>query len=268
MQVEGTGSLVITFDPEHGEALTKVDLNQYLGKHTFSLKQVSSSNGIDFKGANFNPLLTGGVPVYSDDVDNKFLSTGFYIQSQGKDVEATERQIILDPTSFIDLGTNEVKPSASEPDASEALRISVIVESANAQTKTFIFCKKRRLCSDKNNSVTEIDQQNQIYHLAAANVDKKPGGVEDVVPAGTEIFTDFSTANPTNTLNEAAIKSTICYDIQKGIAIATMSHNDKIKISLNVWLEGCDPSCVNEINSKELKMLLKFNQQEITKTQK
>ena len=90
VSIATSGALVISInDKENREII----LNELVGEEEFALQQVSSSDGINFVSANFNPILDNGVPVYDDDVSGKYIETKFHLKTQYEsDVDIAEKK--------------------------------------------------------------------------------------------------------------------------------------------------------------------------------
>ena len=280
ISIATSGALIIKIDDD---AYNDVNLNTLTGIHSYSLKQVSSSNGKNFVSADFNPILSGKSPVYNDEVRGKYIETTFHLQLQASNDTSIvyKKKVFIHPESFISYkpfseaekeNTSESVSSSEEPSNSvesvstpeevsssvdsilddsynveKAIRIAVDVD---GKQNAFIFCAKRGVDEDATG----------IYNDLKA-VNTSPSTYNDVLKK--PLFKDYNTKE--QKVNEDVLTNQPCkgfnyYDgSDPSKTLFEISQFEAIKITLRIWLEGCDEYCVNEIAGKSLSLLLKFN---------
>lgn len=245
ISIASTGALVITMEdgePDENGNYTKVNLNDFERFKDFALKQVSSADGKTFVSADFNPVLEGGVPVYDDNVTDKYIQTEFWLKSQYETDEGLankQRAIFLSDQSYIRYNGSD----SSEVDVTKAIRISIEVQNY----RTYIFC------------VAPTDGSKGTYQLKGVSTES----------VGMNIYEEY----PNKTLNSDAYQPVTVYslnyfngkDEQTGEikSLFDLSTSSAQKITIRIWLEGCDDNCVNEIAGKSLSVNIVFDSIEI-----
>ena len=243
VSISTTGALVIAFEDEKGDEslFTTVDVNEFLGIGDFVLKQVSSYDGINFVSADFTPILGGGVPVYDENVKNKYIETEFWLKTQYETDEGLrerQKQVFLHPDSYISFnGTGDSK------NVELTLRVSIEIDGVG----TYIFCADR-------------GEGKPLYE------DELYAATPDVV--GKNVFVNYP---------EKDLDTSICtkvpyiYDLnyfngQGNNYLFTIAEASVQKVTLRIWLEGCDDYCLNDIAGKNLSILIKFDSKEVEST--
>ena len=247
VSISTTGALIITLvDDEGNESLYEdVNLNSYIGINEFVLKQVSSPDGKYFVSANFTPVLGGGEPIYDENVDEKYIETEFWLKTQyetDEDLRNKKKEIFLSSESYIRYtGTD------GDSDSVElTIRVSIEIEDLN-DNKPYIFCVDRG------------DNNKQIYsdELWATKLDS----------VGKEVFVDYPDDRDLNTDNCEKVANVYRLDYFDGSTpdrvLFTMTPADVQKVTVRIWLEGCDENCLTEIAGKNLSILLKFDSREV-----
>lgn len=240
-----TGALIITF--ENDEVYNEVNLNELTNIEEFALKQVSSPNGREFVSADFSPILEKGVPVYDNRTANKYIQTEFWLKTQyesNDDLANRSKEIFLSNDSYIKYDYTD----ENEPRVDLAIRISIEIQNG----PTYI------LCTGKDGDVDGLDG---TYTKKAASLDAidKP------------IFENY----PETELKAGTYESIIVYDLKYfngepddyGINknLLTIDSSSGKKVTVRIWLEGCDENCVNEIAGEKLSICLKFDSREVIK---
>lgn len=242
MSIATTGALVITIDDA---IYNEVDVNKLRGVDEFSLKQVSSSDGINFYSADFNPILEGGVPVYDKNVLDKYIETEFWLKTQYEsDNELADRkkEIFISSDSYIKCEYED----ESEPRVDLAIRISIDIQNG----PTYILCVGKE---------GDEDGLDGIYSKKAASENS----------VGKEVFDE----NSEDGLNQDAYVPVMVYDLHyfdgteddygNKKTLFTIDSASAQKVTVRIWLEGCDENCVNEIAGKKLSLVLKFDSREV-----
>ena len=243
MSIATTGALVIAFEDD--SVYNEVDLNELTGIEEFALKQVSSVDGINFVSVDFSPILESGVPVYDDNVNNKYVETGFWLKTQYEsdaDLANRKKEVFISSDSYISYDYED----ENEARVDLAIRISIEVQNG----PTYI------LCTGKEGDEDGLD----------GNYSKKAASLDSI---GKEVFAAY----PNQTLNEDAYEPIIAYDLHyfngepdaygKNKSLLTIDSASAQKVTVRIWLEGCDENCVNEIAGKKLSVVLKFDSKEV-----
>lgn len=240
-----TGALIITFEDD--SVYNEVDLNELTQIEEFALKQVSSPNGREFVSADFSPILEKGVPVYDDKTDKKYIKTEFWLKTQyesNEDLGNRSKEVFLSSDSYI-------KYDASDDDVARvdlAIRVSIEIQNG----PTYI------LCTGSDNDPDKLD----------GTYTKKAASLEAV---GENIFENY----PDTTLKEGTYESIVVYDLNyfngelddygNKKNLLTIDSSSGKKVTVRIWLEGCDENCVNEIAGEKLSICLKFDSKEAAK---
>lgn len=254
------GALVIAIDDQVRD---EVNLNEYSGLDTFTLKQVSSCNGKTFVGADFNPVISGKPPVYTDDVNGKYIEVDFYLKVQPytSDEITHKKKVFLHPETEISYLANsdeEVDVEKAKK-VEKAIRFSIEARGFN-NNKPYIFGKNRE----------NEDSEDLVYQqLEAANTDK----YSDII--GENIYSKFDANNVAECiLNEETLAPQLVYDYSYFNGEKNELNNEKLlftieeeksqPITLRIWLEGCDENCVSDISGEQLKVVVKFDSVDVT----
>ncbi len=240
-----TGALIITF--ENDEVYNEVDLNELAQIEEFALKQVSSPNGREFVSADFSPILEKGVPVYDNKTANKYIQTEFWLKTQyesNDELANRTKEVFLSSDSYIRYETTD----ENEPRADLAIRISIEIQNGS----TYI------LCTGKEDDEDGLD----------GTYTKKAASLEAV---NQPIYENY----PNTTLKKGTYESIIVYDLKyfngepdeygNNKNLLTIDSSSGKKVTVRIWLEGCDENCVNEIAGKKLSICLKFDSREAAK---
>ena len=240
-----SGALVITIeDKETGEEsiFNEVDLNEYTNTTSFSLKQVSSADGVSFLSADFTPTLEGKVPVYNAETDGKYIKTEFWLVAQPNNDPTIDniKDVFIHPETKI-----EYTNSGVEADLEQAIRISI-----ELPRQTGIGSDVYILGKDKNST------GDYFYHT---------GATTDAL--GEDVFDDYH--NDKNTLNPDTTGRHVMYplhyfdgsDASKTLCRVTSSVRQKVVV--RIWLEGCDPNCVSGIAGERFSLTLKFDTKDV-----
>lgn len=262
INIATSGAIVIQIDDKDGVtgAYNEINLNDLMDVHSFALKQVSSSNGRNFLGADFNPVLSGKSPIYSTDVSGKYIETKFNLVAQkyNSDELTNIKNVFIHPDSkltYNPLTTYEEDPEtgsvvAIEDDSfnvEKAIRVSIDVQGIE---NPFIFCADR----------DDLDAKDGIFDGLYA-VDTSEFGIKN--SENKDIFVDYNTDD--EKLNSKVLSSQQCYSFSffdgSSPTKTLFQINEKVplRVTVRIWLEGCDPYCVDEIAGKSFSLLLKFD---------
>lgn len=251
VSIATTGALIISFEDENGEEsiYNEVDVNELMGFDTFALKQVSSVDGKYFVSANFNPILDGGVPIYDENTQGKYIETEFWIKTQyenDEDLREKKKEVFLHSDSYIIFNPSNENEESKNVDL--AIRVSLELENINNGVPLI-------LCNDRGTEDGAIDNKydNSLF-----------GTSLDAV--GKNIFTDYpsDTSLANGTYQTQKVYKLNYFDgSSTDNVLFTIDAASIQKVTLRIWLEGCDEYCVNEIAGKNLSILLKFDSREV-----
>ena len=268
-----SGALVISMKEKDGNETeyNEVNLNEYAGlTEGYTLKQVSSCDGRTFVGADFSPVLRNEVPVYSKEVDGKYIELEFFLKAQFMNDESlyNEKEVFLHPDTEITYlppknQGNEESESVLASESVEideniaskvehSIRMSIEVPPPFNNGNPYILLKRR---SDAEETKFKYDDLQAAATTNYASV------------IGQPIFDEFYTNN--NLLNKKVMSTQVCYDYKyfdgsnASKVLFTVNQDDMIPVKLRIWLEGCDPNCVSEIAGESLKIVLKFDSRDI-----
>ena len=231
----GYNSLIIAFEDEKGEesVFNTVDVNELMGVGDFVLKQVSSFDGKNFYSANFTPVLDNGVPIYDENVKGKYIETVFWLKTQYESEEDSRgkvKDVFIHEDSYITVNGNNKNVELT-------IRIAIEIDGG----PTYILCANRR--------PGEKVYLEELYGATSESV-------------GKNVFKNYPTDKTLDTNNCQAIEAV--YDLSyfngdNGNILFTIPEASTQKITLRIWLEGCDEYCVNEIAGENLSILIKFD---------
>ena len=178
-----SGALVIAIDDQVRD---EVNLNEYSGLDTFTLKQVSSCDGRTFVGADFNPVIKGETPIYTDDVNGKFIEVDFYLKVQAftSDDITHKKKVFLHPEteiSYLPKSEDEVDVELAKK-VEKAIRFSIDAPGFHENTP-YILGKNRE----------NEDALDMVYQgLTAANTSNYSDLIDE------PIYLKFDANNPEN----------------------------------------------------------------------
>lgn len=239
-----TGALVITIDDK---AYNEVDLNSLTGIEDFALQQVSSTDGINFVSADFGPVLNEKPPLYDKITNGKYIQTEFWLKTQYEsddDLGNRKKEIYLDVENT---SITYAYDDPNEPRVDLAIRISIEIDKG----VTYILCKGKEGDPDgldliySKNAAPESSVSKEIFEDYPNNMDLKEGTYVPILAYDLKYFDGN-------------------YDerIKKNRSLFTLETSSARKVTVRIWLEGCDPNCVNEIAGSKLSVVLQFNSKE------
>lgn len=250
------GALVISIPDKDGNdaEFNEVNLNELTGIESFALKQVSSADGKAFVGADFSPVLENLVPVYSDDVEGKYLETQFWLKAQPSNDSTLSN--IKDVFIHSDTMISYTNAEGESLEVEKAIRISIELSGIN-NSIPYIFYQDRRPGEEPDPN--DEDGKDGIYHntFFASSPDF----------IGKSVFKDY----PNDlSVNDQATHTQKVYKLdyfkdnpetpELDPNIFFRINSDTIqKVTVRIWLEGCDEHCQTEIAGKTFSLVLKFD---------
>jgi len=251
-----SGALVISIDDKPTDNETtynEINLNSLTNTESFALKQVSSADGKSFVGANFNPVLDNGVPIYDTEVAGKYIETEFWLKAQSYTNSTLENVKDI----YLHKDTDITYTSTGDGDTSENLEyaIRVSIELPGVYAKPIILCKDRTAIASTEEEVKEAEA-GEYQSLSAASTDS----------VGENVYEDYK--NDKNSLNTEVLTTQLArdfesytynYETQTGNKLFTISSYVTQKVIVRIWLEGCDKHCISDIAGKTFSLTLKFD---------
>ena len=267
INIASSGALVISILGD--DAHTEVSLNDIVGlevNNSFTFKQVSSQDGVNFFWKDFSPTVSGDNPPVFYQIDNSDIHKKDYIDTKFclklDDSLKTSKYIFIHPETVI----NYVKDSIEDKDLDKAIRISLtyekeIVTGSGTQvvTETIILAKldDNESVINANNDDTLNDAYRAVLNTADGKTDESDSGALGYqVVYGLEYFncgrSSFDMDDPFNDAN---------YNFKRdeSKALFTLNPGEQKWVSLRIWLEGQDVNCVKEIAGEKFDMVLKFD---------
>ena len=265
-----SGALVISMKEKDGNEAeyNEVNLNEYAGlTDGYTLKQVSSCDGRTFVGADFSPVLRNEVPVYSKEVDGKYIELEFFLKAQFMNDESlyNEKEVFLHPETEIKYLPPQVNESESSEEQTsvdvdpllaakveQSIRMSIEVPPPFNNGNPYILLKRR---SDAEETKFKYDD---LQASATTNYS---------FVIGKPIFESFYENN--TKLNSKILSNQVCYDYKyfdgstDSKVMFKVNQGSMLTVKLRIWLEGCDPNCVSEIAGESLKIVIKFDSRDV-----
>ena len=269
INIATSGALVISVLSDTSAVHTEVSLNDVVGlevNDSFTFKQVSSQDGVNFFWKDFSPTVNGVDPavfykiVAGDTHKKDYIDTRFCLKLD--DALTQSKYIFIHPETVI----NYIMESADVPDVSKAIRISLtydkdIVTSSGTQTVTETVILAN--LDDNEGVVNALDDQtlNDQYRAVLSDADGKTdeaasGALGYQVVYGLQYFncgrTSYNMDDPFNESN---------YNFKRDAskALFTLNPGEQKWVTMRIWLEGQDDNCVKEIAGEKFNLVLKFD---------
>ena len=269
INIASSGALVISVLGDEAAVHTEVSLNDVVGlsvDDSFTFKQVSSQDGVNFFWKDFSPTIGGDNPpvfwkIGSSDIQKKnYIDTKFCLQLD--DSLKTSKYIFIHPETVI----NYIKDNPDYPDLNKAIRISLTYDkeiytgnSVQTVTETII------LADLANNegaiNVRENDTMDSLYRAVLSDADGKTdeatsGALGYQTVYGLKYFncgrTSFNMDDPFNDSN---------YNFKRDESktLFTLNPGEQKWINMRIWLEGQDENCIEQIAGEKFNLVLKFD---------
>lgn len=269
INIASSGALVISILSDTSAVHTEVSLNDVVGLEvdsSFTFKQVSSQDGVNFFWKDFSPTVSGEDPavfykITAGDTHKKnYIDTRFCLKLD--DTLETSKYIFIHPETVI----NYVKEQIDAPDLDDAIRISLtfdenIVTESGTQTvtKTVILGN----LEDNKGVVNARDDAtvNDLYKAVLPDADSKTdeedsGALGYQTVYGLQYFDcgriSFDMDDPFNESN---------YNFKRDgdKALFVLNPGEQKWVTMRIWLEGQDENCVQEIAGEKFNLVLKFD---------
>lgn len=268
INIASSGALVISILSDTSAVHEAVSLNDVVGisvDDSFTFKQVSSQDGVNFFWKDFSPTVNGEDPavfykIGSTDLHRKdYIDTRFCLKLDDSLQES--KYIFIHPETVI----NYIKENIDDPDLKRAIRISLTYEkdivtenSTQTITETIILAD----LEDNNSVVNAYDNSsvNSAYMAVMNDADGKTEREDSAlgyqVVYGLQYFNcgriSFDAEDPFN-------ESNYNFKRDESRALFTLNPGEQKWINLRIWLEGQDVNCVEAIAGKTFNMVLKFD---------
>jgi hypothetical protein len=268
INIASSGALVISVLSDTSAVHTEVSLNDVVGlevDNSFTFKQVSSQDGVNFFWKDFSPTVSEDPAVFykitsSDSHKKDYIDTRFCLKLD--DSLTTSKYIFIHPETVI----NYVKANIDDPELSKAIRISLtydkdIVTESGTQTVTETVILANL---DDNEAVINSRDDvavNDLYKAVLNDADGKTdeensGALGYQVVYGLQYFncgrTSFNMDDPFN-------ESNYNFKRDESKALFTLNPGEQKWVTMRIWLEGQDENCVKEIAGEKFDLVLKFD---------
>lgn len=269
INIASSGALVISILSDTSAVHTEVSLNDVVGLEvdkSFTFKQVSSQDGINFFWKDFSPTIGGSDPALfykitgSDTHKKDYIDTKFCLQLD--DSLQTPKYIFIHPETVI----NYVKKSINDPDLNKAIRISLTYEKEvdtesgpQKVTETVILGDL-----DDNEGVINAYSDatgNDLYRAVLPDADGKSDG-EDSGALGFQTVYGlqyFNCGRATFDMDDPFNPSNYQFKRDASKALFVLSPGEQKWVNMRIWLEGQDQNCVKEIAGETFNLVLKFD---------
>ena len=252
------------------DSFQEVSLNDVVGisvDNSFTFRQVSSQDGINFFWKDFSPTINGVDPAVFYKIDSSDSHKKDYIDARFclklDDSLQKSKYVFIHPETVI----NYAKGNIEGYELNKAIRISLtydknIVTDSGTQTvtETVILAD----LGEENNSIVNARDDsslNDSYRAVLSDADGKTdeedsGALGYQVVYGLHYFncgrTSFNKDDPTNDSNYN-------FKQDESKALFKLEPGEQKWINIRIWLEGQDYNCEKEIAGEKFDMVLKFD---------
>jgi hypothetical protein len=269
INIASSGALVISILSDTSAVHTEVSLNDVVGlevDNSFTFKQVSSQDGVNFFWKDFSPTVTGEDPavfykITSADTHKKdYIDTRFCLKLD--DSLKTSKYIYIHPETII----NYVKDNINDPDLNKAIRISLTYDKEIDTGSSIQTVEETVILADLDDNEGVINSGadstgNDLYKAVLHDADGTTDEADSVALGyqlvyGLQYFncgrTSFNKDDPFNESN---------YNFKRDAsrALFTLNPGEQKWVTIRIWLEGQDENCVKEIAGEKFNMVLKFD---------
>lgn len=269
INIASSGALVISILSDTSAVHTEVSLNDVVGlevNDSFTFKQVSSQDGVNFFWKDFSPTVSGDLPAEFHRIDNSDIHKKDYIDTRFclklDDGLTQDKYIFIHPETVI----NYIKDHAEDPELSKAIRISLtfdvdMVTESGTQTvtKTVILGN----LDDNDDVVNSSDdaETNELYMAVLSDADGKTdaagsGALGYQVVYGLDYF---DCGRITYDKDNPFAESNYTFKRDASKALFTLKPGELKWVDMRIWLEGQDENCVEAIAGEKFDLVLKFD---------
>ena len=270
INIASSGALVISILSDHSDAQDAVSLNDVVGlevNDSFTFRQVSSQDGINFFWKDFSDTVTGELPAKfwkidpeSGDTHKKdYIDVRFCLKLDDGSEES--KYIFIHPDTMI-----EAIQANSEADLDKAIRISLtydkdIVSDSGTQrvSETVIL---GNLEDNEGVVNSREDDAGNTYYMAVLN---DANGKTDEDNSGALGYQTvyglqyFDCGRPSYNNDDPFHESNYTFKTDGTKALFTLAPGEIKWVNMRIWLEGQDQNCIDAIAGQKFNMLLKFD---------
>lgn len=272
IDIASAGALIIRILPDTAPVYDEVSLNDVVGLDSFTFKQVSSQDGVNFFWKDFTPTIgdTGEPAVFhkitaSDTHKKDYIDTQFCLQLD--DSLETAKYVFIHPETAI----NYVKESINDRDLDKAIRISLTFEKEIEGQKVLQTVILGDIGDEENEGVINAYGSNsvsELYRAVLSDADGKTdredsGALGYQTVYGLHYFncgrTFFDMTDPDAPSNYEGFPK------DESKTLFTLKPGEQKWVYMRVWLEGQDQNCEKEIAGDKFDFILKFDSIEVDK---
>ena len=267
INIASSGALVISILGDTSAVHTEVSLNDVVGYDTFTFKQVSSQDGINFFWKDYAPTLDGKAPavfrkigLIEGDVHTRdYIDTSFCLKLAGNPDEPEQsKYIFIHPQTMI----KYVKDSINDKDLNEAIRISLTFEDDDGMMKTVILADFGDNVEEGVDAVNAGNGFNNDYRAVLPDAHLK-NDAEGTDALGYQTVYDlqyFNCGRTSFNMDDLFCDENYSFDRNPDRALFKLNPGANKWIYMRIWLEGQDEeNCVKEIAGKKFELVLKFD---------
>ncbi len=265
IDIASSGALVISILSDESAVHTEVSLNDVVGlevNNSFTFKQVSSQDGVNFFWKDFSPTITGDPALFykvtANDTHKKdYIDTKFCLKLD--DSLQTPKYIFIHPETVIEY----IKDNVDAPDLNRAIRISLTYDKEVGNQKV----TETVILADLENNEAVYNaydgETREEYKAVLSDADGKDDsedsdalGYQTVY--GLEYFDcgrDFYDPDADEGFGEVNYN----FERDESKALFVLNPGEQKWVYMRIWLEGQDPNCRKEIAGENFDLVLKFD---------
>ena len=264
INIQSSGALVISLLGDHTDANSKVILNDIVGlgvNKSFTFRQVSSQDGINFFWKDFTPTVDGVSPAILKKIgtDNDdphkadYVDVRFCLKLDGTLEEP--KYVFIHPDTYI-----KYENSKQTANLEKAIRISLTYEKMKESSAGNIIEKKTvilaNLGSDEANKGVLTTEYQAVLADANNKLDNDPTTLDYQTVYGLQYFDcgrlAYDSTDPNGDVNYV-------FTTNKEKALFKLEPGELIWIDMRIWLEGQDINCNETIAGENFDLFLKFD---------
>ena len=264
VNVQSSGALVISLLGDHTDANSKVILNDVVGlgvNKSFTFRQVSSQDGINFFWKDFTPTVDGVSPAILKKIDtnnndphmNDYVDVRFCLKLDGTLEEP--KYVFIHPDSFIKY--DNLNQSA---DLEKAIRISLTYEKTKESDAGVIIEENTvilaNLGSEEANKGVLTTEYTGVMVDANGKMDNDPTSVGYQTVYGLQYF---DCGRPVFDFSDPNGDGNYYFTTNGERALFKLAPGELIWIDMRIWLEGEDLNCNESIAGESFDLFLKFD---------
>lgn len=269
INIASSGALVISILSDTSAVHTEVSLNDVVGlevNNSFTFKQVSSQDGVNFFWKDFSPTVSGDFPALFHKIDNSdshkkdYIDTRFCLKLD--DALTESKYIFIHPETVI----NYIKDNVDDPDVAKAIRISLtfdmdIVTDSGTQTVTKTVILGHLDDNDDVVNAPDDAEGNDLYMAVLSDADGKTDAADSGALGLQTVYGlhYFDCGRITFDKENPFADSNYNFKRDGNKALFTLNPGELKWVDMRIWLEGQDENCVQEIAGEKFNLVLKFD---------